>query len=162
MIDEERKNAQIAVAELLKDRTRIELKARPGIAAGLLAQRFARRRVPGAGTWPSWHQRTRQQVAGQHGEHHRFGQRHKQIPRHAAEEEHGDEHDADAERGDERRDRDLAEPSRMACSSSLPSSRLRLMFSIVDGGVIHEDADRERHPTQRHDVDGLAQRCEHR
>ena len=32
------------------------------------------------------------------------------------------------------------------------------MFSMVDGGIVDQDADREREAAQRHDVDGLAQR----
>ncbi len=43
----------------------------------------------------------------------------------------------------------------------LPSSRLRLMFSIFHRGVVHQNSDRQRQPAQRHDVDGLAQRAQH-
>ena len=53
------------------------------------------------------HQRAREHVGGEHREHDRFGQRHEQIARDAGEEEHRHEHDADAQRRDERRDGDL-------------------------------------------------------
>ena len=34
------------------------------------------------------------------------------------------------------------------------------MFSMVDGGVVDQDADGERQAAQRHDVDGLAEKAE--
>ena len=34
------------------------------------------------------------------------------------------------------------------------------MFSIVDRGIVHQDADRQRQSAQRHDVDGLPQRAQ--
>ena len=53
-------------------------------------------------------------------------------------------------------------PSRIASFSDrwFPSSRLRSMFSIVDGGVVDQDAHRQREAAERHDVDGLAQRAQ--
>ena len=60
----------------------------------------------------------------------RFGQRNEQILRHAAQEKHGQENDADAERGDQRGNGDLRAPSSIAWRSSLPMSRFRLTFSI--------------------------------
>ena len=53
------------------------------------------------------HQRARQDVGREHREDDRFGHRHEQVARHAGEEEHRHEDDADADRRDERRDRDL-------------------------------------------------------
>ena len=44
----------------------------------------------------------------------------------------------------------------MATVSGLPSERLRWMFSIGDGGVVHQQADRQRQPAQRHQVDRSA------
>ena len=42
-------------------------------------------------------QRSRDDIAGQHREHHRFRQRHEQVMRHAGQEKHRHEHDADAQ-----------------------------------------------------------------
>ena len=33
------------------------------------------------------------------------------------------------------------------------------MFSIVDGRIVDQNADRERQAAERHDVDGLAERA---
>src|ERR1039458_9062464 len=48
-------------------------------------------------------ERSGKQIAGQHGEAHSLSQRYEQEFRHARQEEHGHEHDADAERGDKGR-----------------------------------------------------------
>ena len=55
----------------------------------------------------SRNQRARENIRGQHGEDHRFRQRHEQVAGHAAQEEHRQEHDADAERRDQRGNGDL-------------------------------------------------------
>jgi len=48
-----------------------------------------------------------------------------------------------------------AAPSKMACSTSLPSSRLRLMFSISTVASSTRFR-RQRQSAERHDVDGLS------
>src|ERR1700722_20913322 len=53
------------------------------------------------------HERSAQEVTGEHGENDGHGQRSKQIFGGAADEKDGDEDDADAKGGDERRDGDL-------------------------------------------------------
>ncbi len=53
------------------------------------------------------HQGSREDVGREHGEDDRFGQRNEEITRDAAEEEHRQKDDADAERGHERRYGDL-------------------------------------------------------
>ncbi len=49
-------------------------------------------------------------------------------------------------------------PSRMAVLTSLPCSRCQLMFSMVTGGVVDQDADGQGQAAQGHDVEGLAGR----
>ena len=53
------------------------------------------------------HQGSGEDVGGEHGEDDGFGERHEEVARDAGEEEHRQEDDADAERGDERGDGDL-------------------------------------------------------
>ena len=50
-----------------------------------------------------------------------------------------------------------AAPSRIARRSGLFMPKLRWTFSSLHGGVVHEDADRQRHAAQRHGVERLAQ-----
>ncbi len=77
------------------------------------------------------HQRSREAVGRQHREHHRFGQRHEQVARHAAQKKHRQENDADAQRGNQRRNGDLRRAVQDgAARSPCLRSRLRLTFSI--------------------------------
>ena len=107
------------------------------------------------------HQRTRKNVRRQHGEHHRLRQRHKQVPRHAAQEEHRQKHDADTKRRHQRRHRDL----RRALEDRLmqPTALFQIALDVFDRHrrIVHQDADRQRQPAQRHDVDRLAQQAQH-
>ena len=71
-------------------------------------------------------------VAGQHGEHHRLGQRHEQVPRRAGEEEHRHEDDADAQRGHEGRQGDfLGSVQDGLAPVGLPGAMCRWMFSMA-------------------------------
>ena len=108
------------------------------------------------------HQRARKQIGREHREHHRFRQRDEQVARDAGQEKHRQEHDADAQRRNQRRNRDLR--------ARLPESRcpgLRTVQHVAvdifdfDGGVVHQNSDRQRQAAERHDVDGLAQRAQH-
>ena len=68
------------------------------------------------------HQRAREDVGRQHGEHHRLGQRDEQKPRHAAQEKHREKHDADAERRDTSAGTAICEaPSRIASLRACPA-----------------------------------------
>ena len=51
-------------------------------------------------------------------------------------------------------------PSRIDFIDRLIGSLLAVAVDVLDldGGVIHENADRQRQPAKRHDVDGLAER----
>jgi len=56
--------------------------------------------------------------------------------------------------------RDLLSSSRMACSISLPMAEFRLIFSISTVAVVGPESHRQS-SSERHDVDGFAQRAEH-
>ena len=106
------------------------------------------------------HHGAREQIAGQHGEDHGLGQGHKQVARHAAEQEHGHKDDADGERGDQRRRGNL----RGAVEDGLLDLLARFEIAVdvfnFDGGVVDQDADGQRQAAEGHDVDGLVQRVE--
>ena len=51
-------------------------------------------------------------------------------------------------------------PSMMACRISFPSADVAVDVLDLDGRVVHQDADREREPAQRHHVERLPERRE--
>ena len=97
-----------------------------------------------------------EQVAGQHGEAYGLGQRHEQEARHAGEEEHGDEDDADAEGGNECGHGDLLRAVENRLPHLLAHGEVALDVFDLDGGVVDQDADGERQSSQGHDVQRLA------
>src|SRR5881398_519391 len=78
----------------------------------------------------------------------------------AAQEEHRQEDDADAQRGHERRHRDLLGAVQDGLDDGLAHVEVAVDVLDLHGGVVHEDADGEREPTERHDVDGLAEQAQ--
>ena len=80
------------------------------------------------------------------------------ISRCSRQEHHRHEHDADAQRGDERRHGDLARAVQNRAHTALPMREVAMNVFDLHRGVVHQNADRERHTAQRHDIDGLAQR----
>ena len=106
------------------------------------------------------HERSRKDVGGQHGENYGFSQWHEQELGHAAQEKHRYEHDTDGKRRDKRRHRDFAG----AIQDGLVQARshVQVTLDILDGhrGVIHQDADSQCQPAQRHHVDRLAQQLQ--
>ncbi|ARF88207.1 uncharacterized protein BCN122_II1464 [Burkholderia cenocepacia] len=104
------------------------------------------------------HQRARQHVRREHREHHGFRERHEQEARDARQEEHRHEHDADAQRRHERGHRDLARAFEDRVVQVRTEMEVPLDVLDRDGRVVDENADREREPAERHDVDGLAER----
>ena len=107
-----------------------------------------------------WNQGSRQEVRREHGEDHGFGERLKQIVRHAPQSEHGKKDDADAKRGNQRGYRDL----RRAFENSLVQrlALLQVPRNIFNGHrrVVHQDADGQSQAAQRHQVDGFMQKAE--
>ena len=132
------------------------LAARERIARGRLALDGRGQQVHGQRR----HQRARQQVRGEHRENHRLRERHEEVAGGPAQQEHRQEHDADAERGDQRRHRDLLG----AVQDGLPDrfAHVEVAVDVLDlhGGVVHQDADGECQPAERHDVDGLAEQAQ--
>ena len=104
------------------------------------------------------HQRERQKVRGQYRECHRLGQRDEQVMRDAGQEEHRREHDADRERGHQRRQGDLGRSVHDGLLERL--AQLELVRDVLDHhrGVVDQDAHRQSEAAQRHDVDTLAER----
>jgi hypothetical protein len=107
-------------------------------------------------------QGSRNGVGREHGEHNRHRERREQIARGALQEEHGDKHAADGERGDQRRHRNA--------SSALQHRRIewhpffQKPVRVLDRhrAVIDQDADSQCQAAQGHRVDGLAEGGEHR
>jgi hypothetical protein len=104
------------------------------------------------------HQRTRQQVGGEHREHDRLGERDEQELGDAGEQEHRHEHDADGQGRDQGGQGDLVGAVEDRGLDVL--AVLEVPVDVLDRhrGVVDEDADGEREPAERHDVDGLAER----
>ena len=162
MIETDLEPSLIALAETLKAMLELYLHRTSGL-------RLDSRKMSGFFFMPAQqilrhgrHQGSRKQVRSQHGEHHRFRQRHKQIPRHAGEEKHRHEHDADRQRGNERRNRNLLRAIQNGVLDFLSLSDVAVDVLDLDRGVVDQNADRQRQSAQRHDVDRLAQRAQRR
>jgi hypothetical protein len=146
------------VADLLEVVLEAALEGDEGIAAGaalfgvfvavLLEQVLGHGGHDGAG----------EQVAGQHGEDDGFGERHEEVARDAAQEEHGHEDDADGERGDEGGNGDLGGAVEDGLLDLLAGLEIAVDVFDFDGGVVDQDADGEGQAAEGHDVDGLAER----
>ena len=76
--------------------------------------------------------------------------------RHAGQEEHRHKHDADAQRRDERRHRDLRRAIQNGLFDLLALFQIAVDVFDLYRRVVHQDAHRQRQPAQRHDVDRLA------
>ena len=63
--------------------------------------------------------------------------------------------------GDEGGNRDLRGAVEDGLLDLLALLEIAVDVLDFDGGVVHQDADRQRQAAQRHDVDGLAQRAQH-
>ena len=107
------------------------------------------------------HQRARQDIGGQHGEDDRLRQRNEEIAGDPAEKEHGQEDDADAERGDQGGNGNLRGAVEDRVVQRLAFFEIALDVLDVDGGVVDQNADGERQSAEGHDVDGLVQQAEH-
>ena len=161
VVDANGKEPHVTIAHVLKPVLKAQLKTDEGIAAGLLLCILGivvlLQQVLGHGG----HDSAGEQIAGQHGEHDRFGERHEKIARHAAEEKHGHEDDADGEGGNKGRGGDL----RCAVEDGLLDflAGLKVAVDVLDFHrcVVDQDADRQRQATQGHDVDGFVKDVEH-
>ena len=103
------------------------------------------------------HERARQDERADQRKDHRLGHRPEQIAGDAAELEHRYEHDAEAQQCHECRNDDL-----LRAVEDRRFDRFALFEMVVDvfdrhGAVVDQNADGERKPAERHDVDGLAE-----
>ena len=106
------------------------------------------------------HERSRNDVAGEHREHHGFGQRHKQITRHTREKKHRHEHDANTQRRDERRQRDFLRAGQNGFFERLARRHVVMDIFNRHRRIVHQDADRQRETAERHQVDRFTERAQ--
>ena len=152
--------AAIAATKSLEGCLKAFLKSHQRIAAGRISGLLflAPQQILGHGR----NDGSRKEIRGQHGEHYRLGERHKQVSRHAGKQEHRSKHNADRERGDECGCRDL----RRTVENDFVHVLLGLCLAIaidvldLDRGVVHQNADRQSEPPERHDIDRLPDRTE--
>ncbi len=105
-------------------------------------------------------QRARQQIGSEHGENHRHGHRRKQIPRRSSQQQHRDKHDADRKRGNKRRNGDLRRAIEDGAHQRLSHADVPVSVLDLHRGVVHQNAHRQRQPSERHHVDGLSQQAQ--
>ena len=103
------------------------------------------------------HQGTGQDVRRDHGKDDRFGQRNKKILRYAAQEEHGQEDDTDAQCRHQGRHGNLRGSIQDAVVKRGTPFQVTLDILNGDGRIVDQDAHGERETAERHDVDRLAQ-----
>ncbi len=106
------------------------------------------------------HERPRQQVREQHRVHDRERERQEEVLGDAAEEHDRREDDADGERADERRHRDLLRAREDRLDERPAGGVVSVDVLDLDGRVVDEHPDGEREATQRHDVDRLSRERE--
>ena len=103
----------------------------------------------------------REKVAGQHGEDDGHRQRREQRSTDAAQEQDRHEDDADRQGRDEGRRRHL----RRSVENGLPQGLAQVHVAVIvldlDGGIVHQDAHRQRHAPQGHHVERLVQNPQH-
>ncbi len=85
----------------------------------------------------------------------------KQVFRDAAQKEHGQKDDADAERGDQRGNGNLRCAIENRFQQRIAVFQVALNVFERDGSVIHKDADGECKPAERHRIDRLAKEAKH-
>ena len=103
------------------------------------------------------HDGARQDVGREHGKTDGFSERHEQISRYAAEEEHRDEDDANRDGSHQRGNRDLRGAVENGLLDGLAFFQIAVDVFDFNSGVVDQNADGQREPTQGHDVDGLAE-----
>jgi hypothetical protein len=160
VVDTELENAAIAAANLLETAFKGKLEADEGIAAAEFVFAFLRIVLAQEVFRHGGHDGAREQVGREHGEDDGFSEGDEEIFRHAAEEEHGHEDDADGDGGDESGNGDLRGAVENGLLDGLAGLQVAVDVFNLNGGVVDEDADRERETAEGHDVDGLAEGAE--
>jgi len=95
-----------------------------------------------------WDQRPTQHITGDHREHHRFGQRHEEMPGNPGKEKHRNENNADAEGADEGRKGDLLRPVEDRRFKGFPERHLTMDVLDLHRGVIDQAEQRARQAGQ--------------
>ena len=96
------------------------------------------------------------EVGGEEREDHSFGERNEQVPRYAREKKHWNKYDADADRGDECRHGNFLGGIEYGLPEVLAHGDIALHVLNFDRRIVYQNPDRERQPSERHDVDGLS------
>src|SRR5260370_32133491 len=91
----------------------------------------------------------RPHIGSEHGEAYGFGQRNEQEFGHAGEEKHGNEYDANAERGNKSGHGNLLRAVEYRLYGFLAQCQVAGDVLVFNGGVINKDADYEHHTDQR-------------
>ena len=159
--DAQLQHAPVAAADLLKAGLEGELEDDEGITAPPLAFAYLRVMLAQQILRHGGDDRARKQVRRQHCKDDSFSQRHKEVLRHAAEEEHRHEDDADGEGGDKGRPRDLCRAVENRLLDGLTLFQVAIDVLNLDRSVVDQDAHGQRQAAERHDVDRFAQRAQH-
>ncbi len=107
----------------------------------------------------SRHERPRNDITRKHREHDGFRQRHKQITRDAGEKKHRHEHDANAQRRDERGQCDFLRAFQNSIFQWFAIRHVVMNIFNRHGRVVHENSDCECKSAERHQIDGFAERA---
>ncbi len=106
------------------------------------------------------HERTGEEVGGQHGEGDGLSQGGEEVFRCSGEQHDRDEDDADGKSGDEGGRGNLLGGVEDGADQGLLFGHIAVRIFDLDGSVVDEDADGESEAAKGHHVDGLAQRGE--
>ena len=109
----------------------------------------------------SRHDGARQEVRHHHREDDRERQWRKQKLRGTGEQQHGDENNANRERGNKRGYGDLLRPVEDRARQRLRHAHIAVNIFDFDGRIVDQNADGQSHTAQRHPVDRVSHRPEH-
>ena len=103
----------------------------------------------------NWDESAREEERGHHGEAHRERERHEHGACDPGQEERGRKDGEDREHDEKPRDDDFAARRKDGARDGLPIAEMPVDILDSDDRLVDEDADREREPAERHEVDGL-------
>ena len=101
------------------------------------------------------HQRARQQIGRHHGKPNGQRERDEHGLGRAHHEQGRCEHRQDAEHGQQTRPDGLGGGIQRRAIERLAAGEMNVNILDADGGLVHQDADRQRQPAQGHDIDSL-------
>src|SRR5712692_9181557 len=148
----------IAIAETVKCFLKADLQANKEITAGGTNVGgfvpLAPQKVLGHG----WNQGARQDIGSEHGEYDRLGERHEQVFGHPSEEEHGNEHDANCQRGYDGGSGYLGRTFQDNIVHTPVRCKTSISVDVLDfnSRVVYQDSDSQGQSPERLNVDGFA------